>query len=185
MHYLNAGMTEAQIRQKMEVHQAGGTYHGGTKPGDGIYFEDCKHFLPWLKTLLTYTRDVGYCEGNDPFWTVPELNICMHLSVSFTSGEATFPKDIPETRRWVNALYGRFKARVWCQRPWSEVGKAAGVWHYHLFLKDDLKKPQVILPKMATVLTEAGFVSWPELEKEHDQILSEQEPADAEDDNGS
>jgi hypothetical protein len=126
-----------------------------------------------IGTRLIFSRDTGHHSSG--WWKNPDYERCWHLSVSFHDPltGATAPKDIKLTDQWIKAFYGDDKRYVWSEPPYSDHGRAAGVWHYRVFCDPGW---QPIVPRgevYSRELTEAGWLSFSELQSEHAKHLQE------------
>jgi len=118
---------------------------------------------PGLITTLIYTMDEGMHSSG--WWKNPEYARCWHLSLAFWYPDDTVaPKDEKATAEWVELFFEPHARWVWCEPPFSAVGKKKNVWHYRLFADEHW---QPILPKgevYSTLKTELGWLSWSELQ---------------------
>lgn len=100
-----------------------GTWQGR---GDNDYFARCRHnYRPMLASVIL-TRDEGAHTGG--WWKNPDYERCWHLSVSFADGYSR-----AKGRRLARAVFGHDTTLLWIEPPYSDHGKAVGVWHYRLF----------------------------------------------------
>lgn len=134
----------------------------GTWDGTGPtpYFERCRGFHQPTGTMLMLSRDVGgHTSG---WWKNPDYERCLHLSLSFrdpVNGQLA-SRDKKLAREWVGLFFGKDRARLWCEPPFSPQGKAMDVWHYRLFCNPEWIP---ILPRgevYSRELTEAGWLSF-------------------------
>ena len=43
------------------------------------------------------------------------------------------PKDKKLTKEWIGLFFGDKQSYLWCEPPFSEIGKRQDVWHYRMF----------------------------------------------------
>lgn len=128
------------------------------------YFEACRSIYHFRGITIAFTRDVGYHSSG--WWKNPDFERCYHLSISFFD-PATLqsrPFDDTTARRIAKAFFTKFTKWVWVESPYSDEGKALGVWHYRLFCDEHW---QPILPRgevYSTELTEAGWKSFSDVQ---------------------
>ncbi len=141
------------FRRMMKVAQGGVFY--GNEP-NSPYFESCRWWLERFECIAILTRDTGYHSCG--WWKNPDYERCYHLSVSFPGGAK---------RKYIEyilkELFGYDRRLLWCEPPYSEAGKQAGVWHYRLFCDEGW---QPIKPRGEVYgrdFTEAGWKSFSEL----------------------
>ena len=124
-------------------------------------------------TRLIFSFDTGHHSSG--WWKNPEYERCWHLSISFhdpLTGKPA-PKDVKLTDRWLEAFYGDNRRYVWSESPYSEHGKITDTWHYRIFC-DQAWQP--IVPRgevYSREFTEAGWLSFSELQSEHARHLQE------------
>lgn len=138
----------------------------GTWQGRGLdrYFSSCRAVHTFRGIVTVFTRDVGYHTSG--WWKNPDFERCYHLSISFFDPATLKPRPFEDAtaRRIAEAFYTKFTKWAWIESPYSEEGKAAGVWHYRLFC-DQAWQP--ILPRgevYSTELTEAGWKSFSDVQ---------------------
>ncbi|MGP0075590.1 MAG: hypothetical protein ACLPWF_27050 [Bryobacteraceae bacterium] len=127
-------------------------------------------------TRLIFSRDAGHHSSG--WWKNPDYERCWHLSMSFLEPLTGKPrdKDVKLTNRWLEAFYGENRRYVWSESPYSPDGKARNVWHYRVFC-DPAWQP--IVPRgevYSRELTEAGWLSFSDLQGEHSRALAALEP---------
>jgi hypothetical protein len=88
-------------------------------------------FGPVCRVL--YTRDVGH--HSNGWWKNPDYERCLHLSMSFLDRETGAAMDFSVKRAdpVAKAFWGDDRRMAWIEKPYSQEGKSAGVWHYRLF----------------------------------------------------
>lgn len=143
------------FRRMMKVAQ-GGVFNGNEP--NSPYFELCRWWLERFECIAILTRDTGYHSCG--WWKNPDYERCYHLSVSFPGGAK---------RKYIEyilkELFGYDRRLLWCEPPYSEAGKQAGVWHYRLFCDEGW---QPIKPRGEVYgrdFTEAGWKSFSELHR--------------------
>lgn len=143
------------FRRMMKVAQ-GGVFNGNEP--NSPYFESCRWWLERFECIAILTRDTGYHSCG--WWKNPDYERCYHLSVSFPGGAK---------RKYIEyilkELFGYDRRLLWCEPPYSEAGKQAGVWHYRLFCDEGW---QPIKPRGEVYgrdFTEAGWKSFSELHR--------------------
>ena len=143
------------FRRMMKVAQ-GGVFTGTEL--NSSYFESCRWWLERFECIAILTRDTGYHSCG--WWKNPDYERCYHLSVSFPGGAK---------RKYIEyilkELFGYDRRLLWCEPPYSEAGKQAGVWHYRLFCDEGW---QPIKPRGEVYgrdFTEPGWKSFSELHR--------------------
>lgn len=138
----------------------------GTFDGRSVdrYFHNCRLRHNFRGITTAFTRDVGYHSSG--WWKNPDFERCYHLSISFFDPATQQPRPFEDAtaRRIAKAFYTKFTKWVWVESPFSDEGKAMGVWHYRLFCDE---RWQPILPRgevYSTELTEAGWKSFSDVQ---------------------
>lgn len=127
-------------------------------------------------TRLIFSFDEGHHSSG--WWKNPDYERCWHLSVSFRDPLTGKPrdKDVKLTEQWLKAFYGDNCRYVWSESPYSDHGKLTDTWHYRVFC-DPAWQP--IVPRgevYSRELTEAGWLSFSDLQSEHAKSLATLEP---------
>lgn len=144
---------DSGIFPKIALVAKGGTFDGSVTTG---YFENCRWFLERYDCIIVLTRDIGYHSSG--WWKNPEYERCYHLSISFPGGI-----NQRKLEHILEKLFGNNRKLLWCEPPYSEEGKKAGVFHYRLFCDENW---QPIKPRgevYDTQFTEIGWKSYSEL----------------------
>jgi len=138
----------------------------GTFDGKGLnrYFASCRAVHAFRGITTAFTRDVGYHSSG--WWKNPDFERCYHLSISFFDPATLSPRPFEDAiaRRIAKAFYTKHTKWVWVESPYSDEGKAMGVWHYRLFCDE---RWQPILPRgevYSRELTEAGWKSFSDVQ---------------------
>jgi len=127
-------------------------------------------------SLLILSFDEGMHSSG--WWKNPDYERCWHLSLSFRDPIAWEPisKNVKATDLWLEAFYGQNRRFVWSESPYSPAGKSNDVWHYRVFC-DPAWQP--ILPRKEVYsreFTEAGWLSFSDLQDEHSKALARLQP---------
>lgn len=131
-----------------------GTFDG-LNPADP-YLLQCRWWLERFECIVIFTRDVGYHTSG--WWKNPDYERCYHLSVSFPGGMKR-----SHLEYILKQLFGDDRRWLWCEGPYSEVGRQCGVFHYRLFC-DPAWQPLKPRGEVYTrEFTEAGWKSFSEL----------------------
>lgn len=120
------------------------------------YLDTCRWFLERYDCILIFTRDTGYHTCG--WWKNPDYERCWHLSLSFPGGWSR-----KKAGHIIDRIFGGKKRLLWCEPPYSNEGKQAGVYHYRLFCDE---RWQPIMPRgevYSTRFTELGWKSFSEL----------------------
>jgi len=122
------------------------------------------HYPTGTQAILT--RDTGYHTSG--WWKNPDYERCIHLSLCFRDIETGEPKEKDKklTAQWIDAIFGDNNRLLWCEPPYSEIGKKRDVWHYRLFCADEgFRHP--ILPRgevYSKEFTESGWLSYSDVQ---------------------
>jgi len=111
-----------------------------------------------MNVLWSLRVDIGYHTSG--WWKNPDYERCYHLSISFPGG-----RNNKKLEHILNKFFGNNKRLLWCEPPYSEEGKKAGVYHYRLFCDENW---QPIFPRgevYSTQFTEMGWKSFSELHR--------------------
>lgn len=144
-----------------------GVYDGRATPRNLQYVQVvCKHDIRLgaeLQASIIFTRDIGHHTSG--WWKNPDFERCWHLSTSFWSRpEAiSLPNDKLQSERLARAFFADDARLLWCEAPYSAMGKARDVWHYRLFCNPGW---QAIKPRgevYSTAFTGLGWQSFSEL----------------------
>lgn len=136
----------------------------------------CSGYHEGTGTKLIFTRDAGMHTSG--WWKNPDYERCWHLSLSFVNpltGEP-LPKDVQLTKQWLETFFGEHQRYLWSESPKSEEGKQRDVWHYRIFC-DPAWQP--IIPRgevYSREHTEAGWLSFSDLQSAHARALATLEP---------
>lgn len=131
-----------------------GTFDG-LNPADP-YLQQCRWWLERFECIAIFTRDVGYHTSG--WWKNPDYERCYHLSISFPGGMKR-----SHLEYILKQLFGDDRRWLWCEGPYSEVGRQCGVFHYRLFC-DPAWQPLKPRGEVYTrEFTEAGWKSFSEL----------------------
>lgn len=90
------------------------------------YLQECRWWLERFECIIILTRDVGYHTSG--WWKNPDYERCYHLSISFPAGMKRNRLEYV-----VKQLFGYDRRWLWCEGPYSSVGRKCGVFHYRLF----------------------------------------------------
>jgi hypothetical protein len=128
--------------------------------GPDRYFRRCAALHQPTGTVMVFSRDEGHHTSG--WWKNPDYERCLHLSLSFTdptSGQIA-PRDKKLTQEWLRHFFGAQALKLWCEPPYSAMGKARETWHYRLFCTPAWTP---IVPRgevYSRELTEAGWLSY-------------------------
>lgn len=145
--------TDTETFQRMVRTAQKGTYNGSSITE---YFESCRWFLERYDCICILTRDEGYHSSG--WWKNPDYERCWHLSISFPGG-----MNWRKLEHVLLKLFGNKHRMLWCEPPYSEIGKRNGVYHYRLFCDEHW---QAIMPRGEVYnkeFTEIGWKSFSEL----------------------
>lgn len=120
------------------------------------YLDKCRWFLERYDCIIIFTRDEG--AHTCGWWKNPDYERCYHLSISFPGGW-----NRKKAEYILDRIFGYNKRMLWCEPPYSEDGKRAGVFHYRLFCDVNWNP---IMPRgevYSTKFTELGWKSFSEL----------------------
>lgn len=137
-------------------------FHNG-RPESEYYQQQCTARHTPTGTIMIYTRDIGMHDCG--WWKNPDYNQCFHLSLSFRDFITGKPisRDDKLTKEWIDVFFGDNKNKLWCEAPFSKVGKINDVYHYRLFCD---KGWNPILPRKEVYskdFTPANWKSYSEL----------------------
>ena len=122
------GVLIASLKRRAESGLFDGTL------GSKIYLDACSEYDSKAGTYLIFTRDHNHHMSG--WWKNPDYERCYHLSLSFTEPrdrQSRKPKDKHLTELWCRAFFGDNARMLWCEPPYSPLGKKNDVWHYRLF----------------------------------------------------
>jgi hypothetical protein len=128
------------------------------------YFRSCT-LHHWFRGLTTiFTRDVGYHTSG--WWKNPDYERCLHLSLSFFDPMTRQRREEDKSIRdkLIASLFSQHKRWIWVEPPYSDTGKALGVWHYRLFCNAGWNP---IMPRGEVYdreLTECGWHSYSDVQ---------------------
>lgn len=136
---------------------------------DGIlpsqYLRICTSYHVPSGTKLIFSRDVGMHASG--WWKNPDYDSCLHLSLSFYDPitRESVGKDRKQTEEWLNLFFREHKNKLWCEPPYTKLGKVQDTWHYRLFCVVPGWHP--IVPRgevYSRELTVAGWKSYSDVE---------------------
>lgn len=148
--------SEADTFGRMMNVARSGVYEGLS--ADDPYLQNCRWWLERYECIAILTRDIGYHSSG--WWKNPDYERCYHLSVSFPGGMKR-----RHLENILKKLFGYDRRLLWCEPPYSEAGRQAGVWHYRLFCDIDWKPIQPRGEVYTREFTEAGWKSFSELHR--------------------
>lgn len=143
-----------------------GFWDGHANDGGIAVIRRCRHVFEHRDSavVVLFTRDIGHHTSG--WWKNPDYERCEHLSLSFVDRETGVPAphDHKRAALWCEAFFGTYKRLLWVEPPYSEQGKARGVYHYRLFMHEDWRTP--LLPRGEVYtrdFTDAGWKSFSDL----------------------
>lgn len=137
----------------------------GTFDGTNIssYFRQCFYKDHERGITIIFTRDSNHHQGG--WWKNPDYERCYHLSLYFFSPilGCPKPKDKEMTEKLLKMFFGEDRKLLWCEPPYTDVGKRNDTWHYRLFCNEAW---QPIKPRgevYSKKFTPAGWKSYSDL----------------------
>jgi hypothetical protein len=134
-----------------------GVFRGDGSRDDRRYLRACRRIAHG--TQLIFTRDVGHHACG--WWKNPGYERCWHLSMSPAPAEIWTPgaRELDRKLRdeWLRAFYRDDVRYIWAEPPYTPEGKAAGVWHYRVFV-DPSWSP--IIPRGEVYTREFTELGW-------------------------
>ena len=113
-------------------------YDGRNTEANQRLLSMCSHYHRDTSANMIFSRDTGMHSSG--WWKNPDYERCYHLSISFAAvssligvAPSRLPHNPKEAARWCEVLFGDDKRHLWVEGPFSDHGKAFGVWHYRLF----------------------------------------------------
>lgn len=114
------------------------TYDGRETHANMHLLRACAHYDRATFANMIFSRDAGMHSSG--WWKNPDYERCYHLSISFAVASSLIgvqptrlPHNPKEAALWCEALFGEDKRYLWVEGPFSEHGRAYGVFHYRLF----------------------------------------------------
>ena len=128
--------------------------------------DKCRYYDEGRGVLLLFTRDVGHHACG--WWKNPEYERCFHLSLSFKDVESSeaAPHNKKLALEWLKLFFGQDRDKLWCEPPYTAVGKKLAVWHYRLFCNPAWEPIKPRGEVYTREFTEAGWKSYSELKYE-------------------
>lgn len=148
------GIPDGQIFERMVKTAQRGIFLGNSE--NDVYLENCRWFLERYDCIVIFTRDSGYHSSG--WWKNPDYERCYHLSISFPGGW-----NRKKAEHIIERLFGQNRRLLWCEPPYSEEGKRAGVYHYRLFCDQNWQPVKPRGEVYNTEFTEKGWKSYSEL----------------------
>jgi hypothetical protein len=163
MKYYGQEWFKSSVVADLKSHALGGVFDGR----ETFYVGYCTGFHAPTGSFLIFTRDTGHHTSG--WFKNPDYERCLHLSMSFRAPfDVSIPRDfdVALAKEWAEIFFGEARRYIWAESPKSDVGKAAGVWHYRVFCDEHW---QPMLPRgevYSTEFTEKGWKSWSEVQGE-------------------
>lgn len=141
-------------------------YDGLGSPQNQARVNACRYLYavaPDASARIIYTRDIGHHSGG--WWKNPDYERCFHLSISFCVNPTDEPLPFDRRRAEViaRAFWPRDVAKAWVEKPYTEEGRHAGVWHYRLFCDPAWQPIQPRGEVYSREFTEAGWRSFSDI----------------------
>jgi hypothetical protein len=135
------------------------------------YFVACGKQHNKTGAVIRFTRDTSYHTSG--WWKNPDYERCYHLSLSFFDPHSfeRIGKQQKLSELWVKEFFGNNRKLLWCEPPFSPIGKTLDVWHYRLFCDESWNPIKPRGEVYTREFTEAGWLSWSDVE--HRKSLQE------------
>mgnify|MGYP006976407796 FL=1 len=135
----------------------------------------CTHQHRPSGSQMIYTRDAdAHLSG---WWKNPDYARCLHLSLSYRNvrDRSAYGREMPHDHRlseqWCRLFFGQHVRWLWCEPPYTEVGKQFDTWHYRLFMTPGWLSP--LKPRGEVYSrdnTPARWMSWSDVQEQRAKL---------------